>query len=301
MVDAGGVVALRDATFEVAKGEIFVIMGLSGSGKSTLLRCLTGLYGCTRGTISIDGTDLTRLSRPELIALRRRKISMVFQNFALLPHLCALDNIAFPLRVQGEATKTRLEAARSAMHLVGLAGKEGFMPHQLSGGQQQRVGIARSLVTKPDIWFLDEPFSALDPLIRVEMQDEFLRLQAQLHKTIVFVTHDLDEAVRLADRVAVMADGRILQIGTPEELALHPVGDYVRRFMGALAREKVIRVGSIIEPIGNDLSARTIRATDVLADVLHDLMVSDHPLPVADSSGALVGQLSRQGAGKWLA
>ena len=193
-------------------------MGLSGSGKSTLVRCLARLIEPTAGEVMFAGRDLLGASPHELIELRRHKMGMVFQHFALLPHLTVLDNVAFPLEIQGVARKEREARAREMTTLVGLKGREHNLPHELSGGQQQRVGIARSLAIDPDIWFLDEPFSALDPLIRREMQNEFLRLQSVLQKTIVFITHDFDEAIRLADRIAIMQDGRIVQIGTPEEL-----------------------------------------------------------------------------------
>ena len=204
----------------VSRGEIFVIMGLSGSGKSTLVRCLARLIEPTAGEVMFAGRNLLKASPKELIELRRHKMGMVFQHFALLPHLTVLDNVAFPLEIQGVARKDREARAREMTALVGLKGREHNLPQELSGGQQQRVGIARSLATDPDIWFLDEPFSALDPLIRREMQNEFLRLQSVLQKTIVFITHDFDEAIRLADRIAIMQEGRIVQIGTPEELVL---------------------------------------------------------------------------------
>ena len=217
---AGYITAVADATLHVARGEIFVIMGLSGSGKSTLVRCLARLIEPSAGEVMFAGRNLLGASPQELIELRRHKMGMVFQHFALLPHLTVLDNVAFPLEIQGVARKEREARAREMTTLVGLKGREHNLPHELSGGQQQRVGIARSLATDPDIWFLDEPFSALDPLIRREMQNEFLRLQSVLQKTIVFITHDFDEAIRLADRIAIMQDGRIVQIGTPEELVL---------------------------------------------------------------------------------
>lgn len=217
--------AVRDANLQISEGEIYVIMGLSGSGKSTLVRCLSRLVEPTAGKITFDGEDLLGMSPAQLIDLRRKKIGMVFQNFALLPHLTVLQNVSFPLDIQGVDRPTREARAREMIKTVGLEGRENYFPNQLSGGQQQRVGIARSLVGDPEIWFLDEPFSALDPLIRREMQDEFLRLQSLLKKTIVFITHDFDEAIRLADRIAVMKDGRVEQIDTPEQLVLHPASD----------------------------------------------------------------------------
>jgi glycine betaine/proline transport system ATP-binding protein len=298
---AGGTVALREASFSVAKGEIFMIMGLSGSGKSTLLRCLTGLHPVTRGSIKIGGIDLVNAGKATLIKLRRETISMVFQSFGLLPHLTAIENTAFPLRVRGQPPRDRLAKAREILQLVGLAGKEHSFPHELSGGQQQRVGIARSLVTDPDIWFLDEPFSALDPLIRREMQDEFRRLQMQLHKTIVFVTHDLEEAVRLGDRIAIMADGMILQVGTPEELITSPANDYVRSFVKGIAPERILRVRTILEKPTKASAGRTpLNADATLSQAARRLLEADGPLPVADESGTVIGQASRHGLAKWL-
>ncbi|MGH6718529.1 MAG: ATP-binding cassette domain-containing protein, partial [Alphaproteobacteria bacterium] len=200
----GFVAAVRDVSLAVREGEIFIIMGLSGSGKSTLVRCMTRLIEPTAGSILFEGQDLLGATERELIELRRHKMGMVFQHFALLPHLNVLDNVAFPLEIQGIGRAERYARARRVIELVGLAGREAYFPRALSGGQQQRVGIARSLAVEPEIWFLDEPFSALDPLIRREMQDEFLRLQTLLKKTSVFITHDFDEALRLADRIAIM-------------------------------------------------------------------------------------------------
>ena len=229
LAGAGLIGAVRDVTLEIGSGEIFVIMGLSGSGKSTLVRCMSRLIEPTAGEITFEERDLLKFSQREMIALRRHKMGMVFQHFALLPHLTVLGNVAFPLEVQGVPRRTRETSALEVIELVGLAGRERYFPRQLSGGQQQRVGIARSLVVKPEIWLLDEPFSALDPLIRREMQDEFLRLQNMLNKTIVFITHDFDEAIRLADRIAIMKDGIIIQIGTPEELVIQPADRLCRR------------------------------------------------------------------------
>ena len=214
--------AVRDVNLTVHEGEIFIVMGLSGSGKSTLVRCLSRLIEPSYGSVMLDGRDLLKASNAELIDIRRHKMSMVFQHFALLPHLTVLGNIAFPLAVQGVSRPRREARARELIELIGLKGRDRYYPRELSGGQQQRVGIARSLAVEPEIWFLDEPFSALDPLIRREMQDELIRLQGVLKKTMVFITHDFDEAIRLADRIAIMKDGAVIQIATPEELVLRP-------------------------------------------------------------------------------
>ncbi len=240
--------AVRDVSLEIAEGEIFVIMGLSGSGKSTLLRLLAGLIKPSFGRILLDGQNLLEMSRRELIELRRHKMGMVFQHFALLPHLTALQNVAFPLSVQGMQRAPAEARAARVLELVGLEGREGCYPRELSGGQQQRVGIARSLAVEPEIWFLDEPFSALDPLIRREMQDEFLRLQGMLKKTIVFITHDFDEAIRLADRIAIMKDGGLIQVASPERLVLAPADGYVEEFTRHVPRHKVLSLGAIMEP-----------------------------------------------------
>jgi glycine betaine/proline transport system ATP-binding protein len=245
--EAGGIVAVADVSFDVRAGEIFVIMGLSGSGKSTLVRCLSRLVEPSGGQILFDGQDLGRASGRELIKLRRRAMGMVFQSFGLMPHLSVMDNVAFPLRIQGVPREARQARARKMIGMVGLTGRERAFPHELSGGQQQRVGIARSLAADPELWFLDEPFSALDPLIRRQMQDEFLRLQRLLGKTIVFITHDILEAFRLADRIALMREGEIIQIGTPAEIALAPADDYVARFTEEVPIARVITVGDLIE------------------------------------------------------
>lgn len=254
---SGLITAVRDASFEVYEGETFIIMGLSGSGKSTLVRCLSRLIESTSGNVIFDGHDLKSMSDAQLNDVRRHKMGMVFQHFALLPHLTVLGNVSFPLEIQGVDKLSREKRALDMIELVGLQGRENYYPRELSGGQQQRVGIARSLAVEPDIWFLDEPFSALDPLIRREMQDEFMRLQNVLHKTIVFITHDFDEAIRLADRIAIMKDGEIVQIGTPEELLLNPATDYVEDFTKGISRSKVLSVKSVMEPSASHESVDT--------------------------------------------
>ena len=243
----GHIPAVADASFEVAAGEIFVIMGLSGSGKSTLVRCLSRLVEPSSGEILLDGQDLLKATGRELIELRRHAMGMVFQNFGLLPHLSILDNVAFPLKIQGRPASEREVRAREMIALVGLEGREKSYPNQLSGGQQQRVGIARSLAVGPELWFLDEPFSALDPLIRRQMQDEFLRLQRLLKKTIIFITHDMAEAFRLADRMAIMRDGKIVQIGRPADIVLNPADDYVAQFTEDTPLLRVIKAGDLAQ------------------------------------------------------
>ena len=242
----GNVVAMREVNLDVAPGEVFVVMGLSGSGKSTLIRCLTRLIEPTSGTVTIGGTDVTSASAAELLEIRRHKVSMVFQHFGLLPHRSLADNVAFGLELRGVDRSERRERAARTLELVGLPGMDGYRPHQLSGGQQQRVGLARALATGPDIMLFDEPFSALDPLIRREMQDEIVRLRGELGKTMVFITHDLQEALRLGDRIAIMRDGRFVQVGTPAEVVLNPVDEYVANFVRDVPRSHVVPVSAVM-------------------------------------------------------
>ncbi len=294
---AGGYIgAVRDASLDVHEGEIFIIMGLSGSGKSTLVRCLTRLIDPTAGEILFDAQDLMKVSVAELIDMRRHKMGMVFQHFALLPHRTVIGNVAFPLEVQGVDRKTREDRASQVIDLVGLNGRESYYPRELSGGQQQRVGIARSLAVEPDVWFLDEPFSALDPLIRREMQDEFLRLQSVLHKTIVFITHDFDEAVRLADRIAIMKDGEIIQIGTPEELVLAPATDYVREFTRGIPRAKVLSAHAMMSPNCQGSYPETTIATARIETLITRAadMEKGAAFAVTDETGAIIGELGRE-------
>ena len=244
----GYIAGVKDVSLDVSQGEMLVIMGLSGSGKSTLVRCFSRLHEITGGSIDIDGTDIGALSERDLIELRRSKMGMVFQSFGLLPHRTVLENVAFPLEMRGQDRHARRARALEVIKLVGLEGREEYFPRELSGGQQQRVGIARSLAIEPDIWFLDEPFSALDPLIRREMQDEFLRLQEMLGKTIVFITHDFDEALRLADRIAIMKDGAVEQCDTPDKIVLNPHTEYVRKFTEVIDKARVVHAGVLIEP-----------------------------------------------------
>ena len=295
LASAGLIGAVRDANIAVAEGEIFVIMGLSGSGKSTLLRCLSRLIEPTSGAIMFEGENLLEQSEKEMIQIRRHKMGMVFQHFALMPHLTVLGNVAFPLEVQGVDQSQREKRAREVIELVGLEGREFYYPRELSGGQQQRVGIARSLSVEPKIWFLDEPFSALDPLIRREMQDEFLRIQSMLSKTIVFITHDFNEAVRLADRIAIMKDGAIIQIGTPEELVLQPADRYVEEFTNDLARAKVFSAKSVMVAKNPDIpSGGQVLQTAKIENLAEEVINSEHPFDVIDSSGKVVGQITRE-------
>lgn len=226
----GLVPAVWDVSFDVAEGEVFVIMGLSGSGKSTLVRVISRLLEGTAGSILVNGEDIRAASKKRLIELRRDKLGMVFQHFGLFPHMTVAENVSFPLKMQGRPPKQRRSRALEVIELVGLAGREDAYPRELSGGQRQRVGIARALAVNPDLWFLDEPYSALDPLIRRQLQDEFLKIQTGLQKTSVFITHDIMEALKLADRIAIMRDGAIVQTGTPEDIILNPADDYVREF-----------------------------------------------------------------------
>ena len=289
----GVVAAVNNVSLEVAPGELLIVMGLSGSGKSTLVRCLSRLIEPSAGEVEIEGADLLRMSDRELIDLRRNKMGMVFQNFALLPHRTALENIAFPLQMRGMKRRDYVERARRMITLVGLEGRENNFPRELSGGQQQRVGIARSLAVEPDIWFLDEPFSALDPLIRKEMQDEFLRLQSLLKKTIVFITHDFDEALKLADRMAIMFNGSVEQIGKPEDIVLDPATDYVARFTGDVPRERVLRVGSVMEPPSDDeaVAGRAVNVTDRIEHVMEYVLGERLPVPVTGDDDTVVGVL----------
>lgn len=283
--------AVQDVNVQIYEGEIFVIMGLSGSGKSTLVRCLSRLVEPSAGEVEFDGRDLLSATDAELIEIRRKKMGMVFQQFALMPHLDVLENVAFPLEIQGVDRKSREVRAREVIQLVGLDGRESYFPRELSGGQQQRVGIARSLVVEPDLWFLDEPFSALDPLIRREMQDEFIRLQNMLKKTIVFITHDFDEAIRLADRIAVMKDGKIEQIATPEELVLNPATEYVAEFTRHVARSKVIRAASRMEPISSNTFAGSVLFDATIEEIADEVEAADAPLQVT-KDGDVIGQIS---------
>ena len=301
-ISADGYIAgVKDVTVEVNRGEMLVIMGLSGSGKSTLVRCFSRLHEITGGIVEVEGQDIQSLSEKELIDLRRNKMGMVFQSFGLLPHRTILENVAFPLEMRGQDKHTRRQRALEVIKLVGLEGREEYFPRELSGGQQQRVGIARSLAIEPDIWFLDEPFSALDPLIRREMQDEFLRLQDLLSKTIVFITHDFDEALRLADRIAIMKDGAIEQCDTPDQIVLNPATEYVAKFTHDVEKSVVVKAKALVreiegfEPIGNSVSANS-----TIKELARILINDDREIiPVSDTSDTrdeLIGGMFRKEA-----
>ncbi|MGK5498334.1 quaternary amine ABC transporter ATP-binding protein [Streptomyces sp. URMC 125] len=244
----GCTAAVRDVSFDVARGEVFVVMGLSGSGKSTLVRCLTRLIEPTGGTLHIDGEDVLAMDRVRLRELRRRRAAMVFQHFGLLPHRTVLDNVAYGLEIQGVGRAERRARAAEMVEKVGLSGLGDRRPGQLSGGQQQRVGLARALAVDPEVLLFDEPFSALDPLIRRDMQEEVIRLHREEGRTMVFITHDLAEALRIGDRIALMRDGEIVQLGTPEEIVAAPADDYVRDFVRDVPREQVVSVRRAMRP-----------------------------------------------------
>ncbi len=288
----GCIVGVNNASFEVAKGEMLVVMGLSGSGKSTLLRCISRLTDATGGKIFIEGQDLLKLNNKDLIDLRRNKMGMVFQSFALLPHKTVVENIAFPLQIKGIKTEDSINKAMDMVKLVGLEGRENYFPRELSGGQQQRVGIARSLAVEPDIWFLDEPFSALDPLIRKEMQDEFLRLQDKLQKTIMFITHDFDEALKLADRIAIMKDGIIEQLDTPANIVLNPATEYVRKFTEEVPREKVLLIKDVMDTSKDNLGDLKVSQNEIIENVAEKILTQEKIVAVVDNNNEIIGSIN---------
>lgn len=347
LAETGHTVGLKEINLEIKRGEIFVIMGLSGSGKSTLIRHFNRLIDPTAGEIIVEGTDVMKLGKRELEQFRRNKMSMVFQRFGLMPHNTVIDNVAYGLKIQGVDTNKRREKAREWLETVGLKGYEEQYPSQLSGGQQQRVGLARALCTDAEILLMDEAFSALDPLIRSEMQDQLIELQQKLHKTIIFITHDLDEALRLGDRIAILKDGLLVQQGEPEDILLHPADEYVEAFVKDVNRARALTVETVMKPPAKRITADTIAealeqmrkqpldygyivdedgyhvvtqealeeavaehggeplseeywddiatlSTDaVLESVIPETLESDLPLPVIDSDGKLMGELSR--------
>ncbi|MFK0293796.1 glycine betaine/L-proline ABC transporter ATP-binding protein [Streptomyces sp. NPDC090442] len=309
----GTTAAVIDASIEVDEGQIFVVMGLSGSGKSTLLRMLNGLLEPTAGSVRFDGQDLTSLTPKELRAVRSRKISMVFQHFALFPHRSVLENAAYGLEVQGVARAEREWRATEALELAGLKGWEKSWPDELSGGMQQRVGLARALATDADLLLMDESFSALDPLIRRDMQDQLLELQKTLKKTIVFITHDLNEAMRLGDQIAVMRDGRIVQTGSAEDILVRPANDYVASFIQDVDRSRVLTAGAVMTdvdsvlgdaaPGGTELATAaafraaapaTVGVDTPLADLFTACSTSAVPVAVTDERGELAGAVTAE-------
>ncbi|MFJ5262899.1 glycine betaine/L-proline ABC transporter ATP-binding protein [Streptomyces sp. NPDC088387] len=294
----GTTAAVIDASFTVEPGQIFVVMGLSGSGKSTLLRMLNGLLEPTEGTVRFDGQDLTALSDRDLRAVRAHKISMVFQHFALFPHRSVLENAAYGLAVQGVPRKERERRAAEALALTGLEGWEKSWPDELSGGMQQRVGLARALATNADLLLMDESFSALDPLIRRDMQDQLLTLQRTLKKTIVFITHDLNEAMRLGDRIAVMRDGEIVQNGSAEDILLRPANDYVASFIQDVDRSRVLTADAVMDTDVHGDEADCGCATATLDTPFNELCAISarltHPVAVLDKRHQVVGVVQRQ-------
>jgi len=290
----GNVVAMREVSLDVAPGEVFVVMGLSGSGKSTLIRCITRLIEPTAGQVVVDGEDVTAASKSELLQIRRHKVSMVFQHFGLLPHRSLLDNVAFGLELRGVSKQDRRNRAAQTLELVGLPNMGDYKPHQLSGGQQQRVGLARALATDPDIMLFDEPFSALDPLIRREMQDEIVRLRREVRKTMVFITHDLSEALRLGDRIAIMRDGRFVQVGTPAEVVLEPADEYVANFVRDVPRSHVVPVDAVMSAPSDGPFAGEVAAGSKVRDAVSLVAHSDLPVRVV-RDGRTVGTIDRVG------
>lgn len=288
LAETGHVVAVKDVSFDVRKGEIFVVMGLSGSGKSTLVRCISRLIEPTKGKIMMNGEDVLAMDEKQLRELRRNKISMVFQHFGLFPHRRVLDNVSYGLEIQGVDRVVRRERAKQVLELVGLAGWERHYPGELSGGMQQRVGIARALAADPEIMLFDEPFSALDPLIRREMQDELIKLEKEMRKTIIFITHDFLEAIKLGHHIAIMKDGEVVQQGTPEELVLNPVNGYVREFTKDVPRAKVLTAGIIMQP-----DQPIVLDTDDLATILSVMQVKKSSTAlVKGAEGNFLGVLS---------
>ncbi|MFQ5615359.1 MAG: glycine betaine/L-proline ABC transporter ATP-binding protein [Anaerolineales bacterium] len=294
--NTGHVVAVRDVSFDVEEGEIFCVMGLSGSGKSTLIRCLSRLIEPTMGDIIVNGDNVIDMTKEELRELRRHKMSMVFQRFGLFSHRRVIDNVAYGLEVQGIPRDERLKKAFEILELVGLRGWEQHYPHELSGGMQQRVGLARALAVDPEILLCDEPFSALDPLIRRDMQNELIRLQQELQKTLVFITHDFLEALKLGDRIAIMKDGEIVQIGTPEQIVAHPINDYVREFTKDVPRVKVLTARTIMQPIKRKegLIGKAVAIDTTLEKLIPLTADTDDAIPVMDADQNLVGVINRK-------
>ncbi|ENG5979374.1 glycine betaine/L-proline ABC transporter ATP-binding protein [Vibrio sp. 1641] len=289
LTETGHTVGLKDINLQIQKGEIFVIMGLSGSGKSTMIRHFNRLIDPTMGQILVEGVDVMQLSNKELEQFRRHKMSMVFQRFGLLPHRTVIDNIAYGLEVQGMNKEARLEKANEWLETVGLTGYEHQYPAQLSGGQQQRVGLARALATDAEILLMDEAFSALDPLIRSEMQDQLVELQQKLHKTIIFITHDLDEALRLGDRIAILKDGELVQQGSPDEILLHPADEYVEAFVKDVNRARALTVETLMQPPSYCVRAETIE------DALSEMKRVKRDYAYHETNAGYQGVITQQG------
>jgi glycine betaine/proline transport system ATP-binding protein len=295
------VIGVSDVSFDVRRGEIFCVMGLSGSGKSTLVRHVNRLLEPTAGSIRVSGQDILSLSGDALRRYRNEHIAMVFQNFALMPHRSILDNIAMPLEIRGIPKNRRLETAERVLSMVELTGWGHKFAHELSGGMQQRVGLARAMAADSEILLMDEPFSALDPLIRRQLQNEFMKLASVMKKTTVFITHDLDEAVRLGDRIAIMRAGRIVQIGTPEDIVMNPADDYIADFVAGISRLKVVHAHAVMQPLEAyerasgrlPADAPCVREDFNLSELIRAAIASESPLAVTDSSGERVGVVTR--------
>ena len=295
------VIGVSDVSFDVNKGEIFCVMGLSGSGKSTLVRHINRLLEPTSGKILINNQDVMQFNKENLQELRNKKIGMVFQNFALMPHRSVLDNIAMPLEIRGVSKNDRVDAANNILNIVELQGWGNKYAHELSGGMQQRVGLARALAADPEFLLMDEPFSALDPLIRRQLQTEFIKLSKQMKKTTVFITHDLDEAVRVGHRIAIMRDGRVVQIGTPEEIVVNPSDDYVADFVKGISRLKVVQAKTIMQPLeqykknfGENLSNNEkVNENDILSKLIETSVSKDKPIVVVNDHNTEVGIITQ--------
>ncbi len=297
----GCVIGVADASMNVRPGEIFCVMGLSGSGKSTLVRHINRLLEPTAGRIIVNGQDIMAMGPAALRKYRNEHIAMVFQNFALMPHRSVVDNVALPLEIRGINKNDRLEIAERTIDMVELTGWGNKFAHELSGGMQQRVGLARALASDPEILLMDEPFSALDPLIRRQLQNEFMKLSSQMNKTTVFITHDLDEAVRIGDRIAIMRDGRVVQIGTPEDIVMNPADDYVADFVAGISRLKVVRAHAVMQDItafesaggALDAAAKTFPEDADLSQMIEHAIADERPFAVVDASGNRIGVINR--------
>ena len=295
------VIGVSDVSFNVKTGEIFCVMGLSGSGKSTLVRHINRLLEPTSGQILIDNEDVMKFDSKSLQDLRNKKIGMVFQNFALMPHRSVLDNIAMPLEIRGISKNDRLDAANKILDIVELQGWGNKFAHELSGGMQQRVGLARALAADPDVLLMDEPFSALDPLIRRQLQAEFIKLSKQMKKTTVFITHDLDEAVRVGHRIAIMRDGKVIQIGTPEEIVMKPADNYVADFVKGISRLKIVQAKSIMQPVEKfekefgsiTKNLESVHENDLLNKLIEKSSIKDEPILVINNEKKNIGVITQ--------